>query len=247
MAAGSIKKGPTPTERQQQVRAWMRRAEAGQPCRIKTCGMFRPEDIDAVNDARPDLVGFIVDFPHSHRTLTPARFARLAGSVACGPMDEEGACVRVGVFVDEPLDELEFIVTSSARHAIDAVQLHGRENDAYVDQLHADTGIGIIQAFQLHGEQDVLHARVSHADMVLLDSGQGTGKPFDWKLLAGFDRPFLLAGGLGPDNVAEAVEHVHPWGVDMSSSLETGRNKDPEKIAAAVQAVRKLGTGVAGN
>jgi phosphoribosylanthranilate isomerase len=76
--------------------------------------------------------------------------------------------------------------------------------------------------------------------MVVVDAGQGTGRVFDWSLVQGLDRDFILAGGLGPDNVAAAIEQVRPWGVDMSSGIETDGVKDPEKMRAAVAAARKM-------
>ena len=80
----------------------------------------------------------------------------------------------------------------------------------------------------------------SSADLVLLDAGQGSGKTFDWALLTGIKRPYLLAGGLGPDNVAQAIAALSPWGVDMSSGVETDWLKDADKMAAAVAAVRNV-------
>ena len=76
--------------------------------------------------------------------------------------------------------------------------------------------------------------------MVLLDAGRGSGETFDWRLIDGFSsrRPFILAGGLSPDNVAEAIRVLRPWGVDLSSGIETDLIKDPIKMAAAVAAVR---------
>ena len=75
--------------------------------------------------------------------------------------------------------------------------------------------------------------------MILLDSGKGTGQTFDWSLLRGVARPFLLAGGLTLENIPRAVRAVHPWGVDLSSGVETDRRKDRDKILAAVAAARK--------
>ena len=102
----------------------------------------------------------------------------------------------------------------------------------------------IIQAFRVHNGDDVRHAAASMSGLVLLDSGQGSGKPFDWRLLTGFPRPFLLAGGLGPDNLPQAIASAQSAagnnfaGVDMSSSLEIDGVKNPAKMQAAVQAIR---------
>lgn len=201
-------------------------------CRIKCCGMIREEDISAVNAARPDMVGFVVDFPRSHRSVLPERLAELVMLV------DEGIC-RVGVFVDEPV---ETVADLAASGLIDMAQLHGHEDGDYVAELRrAVPGMRIIQAFKVRSGEDIERAEASSADMVLLDNGQGTGERFDWTLVRSVTRPFMLAGGLTPENVGEAITAVHPWGVDLSSGLETGRLKDAEKIAAAVRAVRSLG------
>ena len=84
-----------------------------------------------------------------------------------------------------------------------------------------------------------LRAEASAADHILLDAGAGTGTVFDWSLLHQIRRPYFLAGGLGPENVAGAVERLHPYAVDVSSGIETDGGKDPEKMAAFVAAVEK--------
>ncbi len=220
--------------RQIQAREWLLSQEAASQPRVKLCGMFREADVQAVAEARPDLCGFIVDFPRSHRSVTPVQLAGLCDRLLeCEPA---GASIwRVGVFVDEPMEQLVRIVESGC---IDLVQLHGNESAAYVDELRNRTGVGIIQAFRIRSAADVAAAEASAADLVLLDNGQGTGEGFDWSLVASVGRPFMLAGGLGPENVAQAVREVRPWGVDMSSGIETEKLKDPAKMAAAVAAVR---------
>lgn len=234
------------TERQQQAREWLH-SDSGQP-RVKLCGMFRMEDVDAVAQAQPDLCGFIVGFPKSHRSVTPEQLARLGNHLLAyeeaGMICSGGVCrmpraiYRVGVFVDYPLDALVDLVKQGA---VDLVQLHGAETNAYIEELRQRTGVGIIQAFRVREPADVQRAEASLADMVLLDNGQGTGQQFDWDLVSAVHRLFMLAGGLGPENVAEAVEEVRPWGVDMSSGVETDKLKDPEKMVAAVEAVRAAG------
>ena len=221
--------------RQIQAREWLLSGAAASQPRVKLCGMFRDEDVQAVAEARPDLCGFIVDFPKSHRSVTPAQLAGLCDRLLeCEPA---GAPIwRVGVFVDEPMEQLVRIVDAGC---IDLVQLHGNEDAAYIDELRDRTGVGIIQAFRIRSAADAAAAEASAADLVLLDNGQGTGEGFDWSLVASVGRPFMLAGGLGPENVAQAIEEVRPWGVDMSSGIETEKLKDPAKMAAAVAAVRK--------
>ena len=236
--------------RQHQAREWLLSSDAAAQPRIKLCGMFRDEDVLAVAQARPDLCGFIVNFPKSHRNVLPERLLHL-----CDALDESDACTaaavatsglpvslhpiwRVGVFVDEPLDSLIRIVRKGC---IDVVQLHGAESNSYVEELRRETGVGTIQAYQVCSAEDVTRAEGSSADMVLLDNGQGTGASFDWGCLSRLRRPFILAGGLSPENVGRALTEVQPWGVDMSSGIETGGLKDPAKIEAAVRAVRQYG------
>jgi len=97
----------------------------------------------------------------------------------------------------------------------------------------------IIKAFRINTAEDVQRAEKSAADLILLDHGAGgTGESFDWSLLGNCKRPFILAGGLSPDNVAQAIQRTHPWGVDVSSSLETDGHKDPEKVRKFVKQVR---------
>ena len=199
------------------------------PCRVKLCGMSRAEDVAAANACHPDLVGFVVDFPRSHRNVPVEGLPSLVDA-----LDE--TIPAVGVFVDEPLAR----VADAVGAGIDVVQLHGDEDEAYLARLREalPQGTPVIQAFRVRSADDVERANASSADLVLLDAGQGSGRTFDWALLAHATRPYLLAGGLNPGNVAAAVRELHPWGVDMSSGVETERHKDPDKMAAAVAAAR---------
>lgn len=145
--------------------------------KIKICGLSRPEDIEYVNDARPDFCGFIIQVPASRRNVTVEQLRRLRESLS-----------------------------------------------------------------------ERIRAVSSCADMVLLDHGKGgTGERFDWTVLEQYrnrgnepEKPFLLAGGIGPDNISEAVRRCSPFGVDLSSAVETDGKKDREKIMAAVAAVRSI-------
>ena len=100
-------------------------------------------------------------------------------------------------------------------------------------------GHAVWKAFKIRSLDDLDAANASSADLVLLDNGYGTGRTFDWSLAGGVNRPFLLAGGLAPDNIPEAVAALHPYGVDISSGVETGGQKDRGKILAAVSAARR--------
>lgn len=214
---------------------------SGEPTRIKLCGLAREEDVRAVARIRPDFCGFVVNVPASRRSVSPERLVRL-----CGLLDRLEAerapgtprILRVGVLANQPLGTVADM--ASAAH-LDFVQLHGNENRPYIDALRAKLprGCGIIKAFRMRSASDAAAADESHADLVLLDSGAGSGETFDWGLASRVGRPFLLAGGLGPGNLDEAIRAVHPWGVDMSSGVETDGRKDPKKMRAAVEAARK--------
>ena len=217
--------------------------------RVKLCGLWRDEDVEAVLEAAPDYCGLVVDFPRSHRSVTPERAIELGCALA------DSGITRVGVFVDADPETIELLVLAEA---IDAVQLHGHEDEAYVRGLRElldTTSLGrkarIIQAFKVRSADDLVAAEKSPADLVLLDNGQGTGEAFDWSLLAVGSptrpsRPFILAGGLTPQNVASAVAATRPFGVDMSSGIESpgpdgSPAKDPQKMIDAVAAVRAAG------
>lgn len=196
--------------------------------KVKICGLFRPCDAEFVNRAAPDYAGFVF-FPGSRRNV-PAELARaLRESIL--------PSVRtVGVFVDAPPAE---IVPICRAGIIDIVQLHGSEDDASVAALRdALPGIEIWKAFQVHGRADLDAAAESAADRVLLDSGGGTGAPFDWSLIEDFPRAFILAGGLTPESIPEAIARLHPYAVDLSSGVERNRVKDEALIRAAVRAAR---------
>ena len=144
----------------------------------------------------------------------------------------------MGVFVDEPPENIAKIVK---RGIIDLVQLHGSEDEAYLRRLRELTAAPLIQAFRIRSGKDLPAAERSTADYVLLDAGAGDGKVFDWSLLENFRRPYFLAGGLDPENAGPAVRTLHPFTVDVSSGIETGGVKDPEKMKAFVSAVRAEG------
>ncbi|HJA63965.1 MAG TPA: phosphoribosylanthranilate isomerase [Candidatus Intestinimonas stercoravium] len=198
--------------------------------KIKICGLFRPCDIDYVNEARPDWCGFIIDFPRSHRSVTPDQVRSLRAGL-------DPAIVPVGVFVDRPAEEAAALLNDGT---IQVAQLHGREDAAYIAALRAlAPGKEIWKAFKVRSPEDLAAAAASPADRILLDNGYGTGQSFDWSLAGSVTRPFLLAGGLTSENIPDAVARLHPYGLDLSSGVETDRLKDRDKILAAVAAARK--------
>ena len=195
---------------------------------IKLCGLSRTCDIDAVNSLMPNYVGFV--FAKKSRRSVSATAARELKKCL------HPAIRAVGVFVNENADTVAEYLEEGI---IDLAQLHGTEDESYLTCLRLLTGKEIIQAFRITTKQDMLRAEKSTADMILLDSGAGTGKVFDWNLLKGIRRPFFLAGGLDPNNVEEAVRELHPHAVDVSSGIETDGVKDQTKMAAFIAAVRR--------
>nr|WP_294526848.1 phosphoribosylanthranilate isomerase [uncultured Blautia sp.] len=199
--------------------------------KVKICGLRTLEDIQAVNDCKPDFAGFIVEYPKSRRSITSDELKKLTGQL------DQGICA-VGVFVNA---QIKLVADLLNQGVIQIAQLHRQEEEAYIRQLQADTGRKVIKAFSIKTEEDIAKAEVSSADYVLLDQGSGgTGKTFDWLLAKKISRPYFLAGGLGVDNLESAVKSLNPWAVDLSSSVETDGKKDPEKIRQAVELVRKL-------
>lgn len=204
---------------------------------VKFCGISNAEDARAASALKPDYVGFVV-WPKSKRGVTAAEAAQLRTQI-----DANIACV--GVFVDADVAEIAALAELGT---IQVAQLHGHEDEAYIAALRsAVPELEVWQAFQLHGVSDVDAANTSSADMVLVDGGMGDGKTFDWSLLEAIRRPFALAGGLTCENVAEAVERLHPAIVDVSSGIESaeraadGRTKkDPEKMKCFLNEITRL-------
>lgn len=214
--------------------------------RFKICGLRRREDIEYANEVKPDYAGFILS-EASFRYVPADRLKELSGLLL-------PEIRRVGVFVDaSPETEAQYV----KQGLIDVIQLHGREDNDHIKKLRnilsdydekKGKKTGIIKAVRVRDRSDILAAKDSEADILLMDayvkgSSGGNGVSFNWELLEGFDRKYFLAGGLDPGNVAGAIRKMHPYGVDASSSLETGKHKDLEKMKAFAEAVRSTGEG----
>ena len=200
----------------------------------KICGLKRPEDIRAVNEAQPDFAGFVIEVSKSRRNVSVEQVRELAKGLS-------EQIQAVGVFVNAPLDLVAGLLNDGT---LALAQLHGSEDEAYIRQLRQMIDKPLLQAFSIRTEADIERALQSSADYLLLDQGGGgTGQCFDWSLVPELARPFFLAGGLGASNLSEAISQVKPWAVDLSSSLETDGVKDPIKIQAAVKMVRTLEIG----
>ena len=196
--------------------------------KIKFCGLTRECDIKAVNELGPEYIGFVF-WPRSKRVVTREQALELKAML-------DPSIKAVGVFVDEGIEVVKTLLNDDI---IDIAQLHGNEDETYINDLKNSTGKSVIKAFKIRSEDDAKKAQTSPADWVLLDSGMGTGKTFNWEIIKGVNRPYFLAGGLAPDNAAEAIRELHPYALDVSSGIETEGIKDTKKMTDFYEAVRK--------
>lgn len=195
--------------------------------KIKICGLTRPEDIACVNRLLPDYIGFVC-WPGSRRFVSEEQAARLKAALS-------SEIRAVGVFVDAPVEEITALLQKGV---IDMAQLHGEESEEDVRRIRELTGKPVIRAVKVSCRRDVEEWQGSAADYLLFDSGMGSGRTFDWSLLEEVKRPYFLAGGLGADNLEHVLTQIQPYGVDLSSSVETGGYKDPQKICQVMEMIR---------
>lgn len=196
--------------------------------KIKICGLRRLEDVEMVNRHKPDYIGFV--FADSKRKVSHEFAAHMKDNLSSD-------IISVGVFVDAEIDE---IVELFGDGVIDIAQLHGSESEDYIRNLkeRTDYKLKIINAIEMSDELDLLEYGNSIADYLLLDSGKGSGKTFDWSLIRDdLDKEFFLAGGIDVSNVGEAIRKFNPYAIDLSSSLETDGFKDESKIRAIMEVV----------
>lgn len=216
--------------------------------KIKFCGLFRECDIDYANALKPDFVGFIF-VEHSKRFVDFATAKALKSRLDSGVK-------AVGVFVDSPVER---IIEALSEGIIDAVQLHGNENSAYIsalkERMQSDLGAIslIIKAINISDSHSLaqsfeIQAKCG-ADFILLDSpNAGSGKAFDWNALAqslaksqnftrAFQSRFLLAGGINVENIQSAIA-LKPFCIDISSGIETNGLKDFAKMQTIINAIR---------
>lgn len=196
--------------------------------KVKFCGLSRICDIEGANALMPEYIGFVFA-PQSRRCILPEKALELKSLLSPG-------IKAVGVFVNQ---QPEFAAELLNSDIIDIAQLHGNEEDNYIEQLRRLTHKPIIQAFRITGVEEVIKAQNSIADCILLDAGAGTGTSFDWKLVQNIKRPYFLAGGLNAQNARAALSILKPYALDVSSGIETNGLKDTRKMAEFIRAVRK--------
>ena len=196
--------------------------------KVKICGLKRLEDIEIVNKYKPDYMGFV--FADSKRKVSHELAAKLKDNLSSD-------IISVGVFVDASQDEILELYNGGI---IEAAQLHGSENEDYINDLKQKTEgeLIIINAIEMSEDIDLSDYENSQADYLLLDSGKGSGKTFDWRLIRkNLKKDFFLAGGLNGSNIREAIEEFNPYAIDLSSSLESDGFKDENKIKELMEVI----------
>jgi phosphoribosylanthranilate isomerase len=209
---------------------------------VKICGLSTPDTLDAALDAGADMVGFVF-FPRSPRNVL-ADTARTLGARV------KDRVRKVALSVDADDVMLAQIVDALKP---DLLQLHGRETPQRVAAVRELFGIPVMKVLPIETKADLaaVEAYTDVADRILFDAlapkdatrPGGLGKPFDWHLLEGLSLPvpFMLSGGLDPNNIADALRITRAPGVDVSSGVESAPGvKDPEKIRAFVHAARSV-------
>ena len=192
--------------------------------KIKICGLTRKEDIKYINKYHPDYIGFV--FALSKRQVSDNQAKELKALVN----DDINV---VGVFVD---DDINHIITLVQQHIIDIVQLHGNEDEQYIELLKQHIDVPIIKAIKVINEDSL---KVNYnVDYYLLDNKvSGSGQSFDWSLIKQLNKPFFLAGGINLNNLDEALNQ-QAYGIDLSSGVETNGIKDEAKIKEVIRRIR---------
>ena len=195
--------------------------------KIKICGLYRDEDINIINEYLPDYCGFIINFPKSHRNISIEKLKALRERL-------DKKVIPVGVFVDQSPKVIADLLNENV---ISIAQLHGIENDEYINDLKKMTDKTIWKDFQINSDEDVKAANKSIADFVILDAGQGTGKTFNWKYLNKINREYGLAGGLNLNNLDDALL-TDAVLLDVSGGVESEKIKDKNKIKEFIKRTR---------
>lgn len=198
---------------------------------LKVCGIRRLEDVALLNAVKPDFAGFV--FVDSKRQITVEE-----AKILRQHLDKE--IQTVGVFVDA---EISFITTLVEEKIIDCIQLHGSEDNRYINTLKAKVKAPIIKAIRVTSPEDV--EKKTGADLILYDAyhkqlNGGTGETFNWNLLNGKNDTYFLAGGLNSGNIQEAIQQLNPYAVDISSGVETDGYKDKAKLVEFLKKIQEV-------
>ena len=196
--------------------------------KIKICGIRRLEDIRIVNRYKPDYIGFV--FADSKRQVSHDLASKLKSNL-------DTDIISVGVFVDANSDE---IIELFEGGVIEVAQLHGNESEQYINDLKQKTNgeLKVIKAIEMSEDKNVSDYDNLNVDYLLLDSGKGSGKTFDWRLIkSDLKKEFFLAGGIDSANAKQAIEQFNPYAIDLSSSLETDGFKDENKIKEIMEVI----------
>jgi phosphoribosylanthranilate isomerase len=199
--------------------------------KIKICGLSRKEDIEAVNEALPDYIGFV--FASSPRQVSASQAGVLKQTL-------DSRIKAVGVFVDA---DIETVAALCRDGVIDMMQLHGIEDAIYIRKLKEALSVPVIKAVRVQNAEQIIDAQSLDCDYLLLDTWQkgiqgGSGVAFDWSLIPQLKKPYFLAGGLNAENILEAARH-QPYCLDVSSGAETEGKKDRRKIIELVRLIRR--------
>src|SRR3989440_3329293 len=213
---------------------------ANESVQVKICGLRTQEHLNAAIDAGADMLGFVFYEP-SHRYLAPQQAQALCASPINREPADQSLPDLVGVFVNK---DAGFINDVAEQVGLHFVQLHGHESPEFCQQIK----LPVLKALHLHTHADkgMIKAYQETTWRILLDTPTpawgGTGVTHDWSLARGVatEIPIMLAGGLTPENVAEAISQVHPWGIDVSSGVETNKQKDVTKICTFIENVRNV-------
>ena len=210
--------------------------------KVKMCGISKVETIPAVVDAKPDYMGLV--FAPSKRQVTVEQAKTLVEELhkQYAVRYNSETIKTVGVFVNETVENLLKIAEEVK---LDVIQLHGDEDESFIQILKEQSNVEVWKAVQVRSAADAEKWIDSSADMLLFDAYHkdergGTGEVFDWSSLDEFERPFMLAGGIDSTNVARAIRTVRPYGIDISSGIETNSVKDNEKMKAFTNIVRTI-------
>ena len=198
--------------------------------KIKICGLKRKEDINYVNETKPDYVGFVF-------AGTKRKIGFETAAVFKANLDKN--IKAVGVFVNEEIDN---IISLCDDNVIDLVQLHGDEDEPYIYRLKEKTDKAIIKAVKVKEKIQIFDTNAEYAlfDSYTENEYGGSGISFNREFISGYTKPFFVAGGLNAVNIKETIKELNPYCVDLSSGVETDGFKDLNKIKEVIKIVRGI-------